>query len=253
MKEHKAIKTGLHHLLFIFLIHLSANAYSQVTRVEFIHAKDIDKYLQIEREWKPIHQQRLENEQIYGRYVLKKHYSGTEDGYNLGIVTIFPSLGAIGYPKTTEPDLKQRMEASREIVKVEIYDTPLFLEIISLPQFLNMEFMKVEEGKDNDYLVLEDEVWKPAHADMKKRGALTTWSVYRQLYPGGYGGEYNYVVVNGFADKKKVTFEPAVGWDEVLKTVHPGIDLAKTYQQTFDTRVLVRTELWEILDKVTPQ
>jgi hypothetical protein len=106
---------------------------------------------------------------------------------------------------------------------------------------------------DNAYLEVEDEIWKPAHMENKKSGMVQTWSVYRQLYPGGYGGEYNYVTVTGFADLKKVSLEPPEGWEEFMTKIHPDKDLAEMIKRTTDARLLIKNELWEILETVAPQ
>lgn len=239
--------------LFLVVL-MSSNVYSQFTRVQFLKVKASENdYLALESQWKSFHQERLEKEQIYARYILKKHFQGTQDEYNFAIVTVYPTIGSIGDGKSLNRDLVAKIEEARDIVKTELYDTPIILEVTNLPQFINMEFMKVEEGNDNVYLTIEDEIWKPAHAEMKKTGVLTTWSIYRQLYPGGYGGEYNFVVANGFADQKKVTFEASEGWDDLLLKVHPDLDLQDTYSRTFASRQLVKIELWEILDSVVPQ
>lgn len=220
---------------------------------------DADEYLKVEQEWKKAHQRRLDAEMIYAWYLFRKNFGGTSDTYDYITVTVYPTIGSIQsqYPDKLFEGLNQELidktSDSRDLVKTEIYDTPIILEVINLPQYLNMDFMKVEQGNDEAYLLAEDEIWKPAHAAMKKGGLMTTWSVYRQLYPGAYGGEYNYVTVNGFADKKKVSFAPEEGWEEFFKKVHPGLNFDEAMKRTLDSRVMVKTELWELLDKVAPQ
>jgi hypothetical protein len=220
---------------------------------------DVNDYLQVEQEWKKVHQNRLDNDMIYAWYLLQKNFPGTNDEYDFATVTVFPTVGAITnqYPeslfKGTDDEIIGKTASIRDVVKVEVYDTPIILEVMNLPHYLNMEFMKVEQGNDNAYLTVEEEIWKPGHAELKKQGLKETWSVYRQLYPGGYGGEYNYVVVNGFKDMKKVNSEPAEGWAEMFSKIHPDMDIAQAEKRTFDSRVLIRTELWQMLDKVAPQ
>lgn len=255
----KLLKGNSWILILIFCLS-STSLYAQVTEVAFMKVTgNEDDYRRVEQEWKKVHQKRLDNEMIYAWYLLRRSFAGTADDYNYATVTVFPTIGAMQneLPNTimegTNPTVIEKTDSSRDIVKVEVYDTPIVLEITNLPQYLNMEFMKVEEGMDEAYLSIENEVWKPLHAEMKARGVLGTWSVYRQLYPGGYGGEYNYVVINGFADLKKVTFEPAEGWEELMAKISPELDFAEVSNKTFDTRKLVKNELWEIIEVVAPQ
>ena len=247
-------------ILFILLICITHPTFSQITKVEFIKVKgDVNEYLSIEKEWRKLHQKRLENESIYAWYLVQRHFGGTEADYDFMTVTVFPNMGALQTAFTQEqlavldPEILNKTPKVRDVVKTEIYDTPIILEITTLPQFLNMTFMKVDQGNDEEYLEIEDEIWKPAHAEIKKSGVLNSWSVYRQLYPGGYGGDYNYVTVNGYADMKKVTFGPPDGWQEFMKTIHPDHDIAELFERTNSVRLIVKNELWEILDTVAPQ
>ena len=249
-------------LLVIILISVIAfgSVKAQVTEVAYMKVKESeDEYLKVEKEWKKVHKKLLDSEKIYAWYLIRKHYHGTEDPYDYITVTVYPNMGSIlsQYPDNLFDGLDQaiidKTDLSRDLVKTELYDTPLILEVTDLPQFLNMDFMKVEQGNDDAYLNAENDLWKPINAELKKTGILSSWSVYRQLYPGAYGGEYNYVTVNGFADLKKVTFEPDQGWEAIFKKVHPGMNFEDAMARTLDSRRMVKAELWEIIDKVTPQ
>ena len=246
-------------LILIFCL-CSTSLYSQITEVDYMKVKgDVDEYLQVEQEWKKVHQKRLEQEKIYAWYLVRSHFGGTQSEYDYMTVTVYPTMGSIEseYPEELfqglDQDVLDKTQSTRDLVKTEIYDTPIILEITNLPQYLNMQFMKVEQGNDEAYLTVEDEIWKPAHAERKKMGILTTWSVYRQLYPGAYGGEYNYVVVNGYADRKKVTTGPAEGWEEFLQKIHPDGKPTEMMNRTLETRVFIKNELWELIEIVAPQ
>jgi len=247
-------------VLFLVFFMLSTSLYSQITEVSYMKIKgDVNEYLQVEQEWKKVHQRRLEQGKIYAWYLVQRHFGGTEAEYDYMTVTVYPTIGSMQnqFPddlfEGLDQELLDKTGASRDLVKTEIFDTPIILEVMDLPQYLNMQFMKVDQGKDEAYLKVEDEIWKPAHAEIKKMGILTTWSVYRQLYPGAYGGDYNYVVVNGYADRKKVTTGPAEGWEEFMLKIHPDGNIAEMMKQTFESRVLIKNELWELIDSVVPQ
>ncbi len=247
-------------LSFALVLFCSSFALSQITQVEFMKVNgDVDDYLKVEQEWKKVHQRRLDNDLIYAWYLVRRHLSGTGSEYDYMTVTVFPSMNAVFNPYSDDlfegldQDIIDKTAETRDLVKTELFDTPLVLEITNLPQFLNMEFMKVNQGNDDTYLEMEDELWKAAHLVRKQQGVLTSWSVYRQFYPGGYGGEYNYVVVNGFADLKKVTFEPEEGWEEFMKKIHPDMAYSDLISRTLGSRVLIKTELWELVDSVYPK
>jgi len=233
---------------------------AQITRVELMKTKGkTEDYLAIEKEWKNIHQRRLDKGLIYGWYLVGKHFTGTTDPYDYITVTIYPSFEAMQNPFPDEilegydDEFLQNTEASRDLIRTEIYDTPLITELVKLPRFLHISFMKVDQGMDEDYLTLEQDIWKPVHEALIKEGIQTSWSVYRQLYPAGNNAEYNYVTINGFSDIRKVSQEPPQGWEEILKTIHAGKNVNQIFSSTYDLRKQVRMELWEILEIVIPQ
>ena len=233
---------------------------SQITQVAFMKVKGSnDDYIKLEQEWRKMHQKHLEEGKIYAWYLIQRHFGGTSAEYDYVTVTVFPNMGAVQMNYTEEDFVDLDMEIVnkttdlRDLIRTELFDTPIVLEVTHLPKYLNMAFMKVEQGKDNEYLTVEDEIWKPAHAEMKKSGVLQTWSVYRQLYPAGYGGEYNYVTVNGYADRKKIAFGPPEGWEEFMAKIHPEADIVELANRTLNSRKLIRNELWEIIDFVAPQ
>ena len=48
--------------------------FSQVTQVTFMKVKgDVNEYLEVEREWKKVHQKRLDEDKIYAWYLLGKN------------------------------------------------------------------------------------------------------------------------------------------------------------------------------------
>jgi hypothetical protein len=52
------------------------------------------------------------------------------------------------------------------------------------PTFLVVEFMKVAEGKEADWVKLERETWKPMHAIRVKDGGIQSWMATAQWIPG---------------------------------------------------------------------
>lgn len=246
--------------LFIVLLAYNTAMYAQITKIEYMKVKgSTANYLEIEKVWKSIHQARLDKGDIYAWYLIGKHFTGTASEYEYVTVTVFPSLFELNnsYPEelasADDDALLEKTMNARDLIQTEIYDTPLITEIIHLPKYLNVSFMKVSQGNDNAYLELEKNIWKPIHEKLIKEGIKSTWSVYRQLYPGGYDAQFNYFTVNGFADMKKVSFEPPEGWEEVFSIVHQGKDIDKLFENTNQLRVLIKTELWELIYSVYPK
>jgi hypothetical protein len=66
------------------------------------------------------------------------------------------------------------------------------------PKYVEIDYMKVEPGKDSDYVRLEKEIWKPLHQQRIKNGQLRSWAVYGLRFPFGTEEKYDYVTVNSY-------------------------------------------------------
>lgn len=113
------------------------------------------------------------------------------------------------------------------------------------PAVVEVDFMKVPPGHDDEYVRVERELWKPLHQERVRRGQLLSWGLYARQYPGGDGAEYNYVTVNvygSFADADR-------DLTDVFERVHPKMPLDTLIQRTEHARSLVRNEVWRRLDQ----
>ena len=110
-----------------------------------------------------------------------------------------------------------------------------------------VDYMKVEPEKQEEYVRMEREMWKPIHQERIRRGQLRSWALDTVQYPYGAGHEYNFVTVNAFnslADAERGDL------GEIIAAVHPGTPLDEILRQAFDARRLVRGEVWRRLDRV---
>jgi hypothetical protein len=116
------------------------------------------------------------------------------------------------------------------------------------PKYLEIDYMKVEPGKDNDYLRVEQGLWKPLHQQRVKNGDIRSWTLYGLRFPSGTSEKYDYVTVNAFERFAQLE-NPYADAAQILDRVHPGIKVADFVQQTESTRKLVRSEVWELIDE----
>ena len=80
-------------------------------------------------------------------------------------------------------------------------------------KYIRVDFMKVVEGKQDDYPKLE-EAWKAVHEDRVRKGQIESWSQYDvRLPPMSTSREYDAVTMTVFPSFAKVG-EP---YDEELK------------------------------------
>ena len=69
--------------------------------------------------------------------------------------------------------------------------------------FAEVEFMKVTPGMQADYLAGEA-VWKKAHMNRIANKNITSWQLYRRVYPSGANVTHEYVTVTVYANAKSL-------------------------------------------------
>jgi hypothetical protein len=117
------------------------------------------------------------------------------------------------------------------------------------PTYMVVEFMKVPEGKEDAWLKLEREAWKPMHALRVKEGLIQSWSVIAQTIPGDESNGPVYATVTtfrGWPDQTKTD------WMGMLQKANPRGDGSALMQQTGAARKIVRSEIWQVLEQTDP-
>jgi hypothetical protein len=116
-------------------------------------------------------------------------------------------------------------------------------------KYLEVDYMKVESGNDEEYLKVEQDLWKPIHKERLKNGAIKSWALYGLRFPSGEDEKYNYMTVNVF-DKFDRLEDPYGNFPELMKKAHSGKDMGDLINRTGKSRRLVRSEVWVQIDRV---
>ena len=116
------------------------------------------------------------------------------------------------------------------------------------PKYVEVDYMKVQPGKDSDYLRVEQQIWKPMHQERIRKGEVRSWALYNVRFPFGTEEKYDYVTVNTF-DRFGQLEDPFTDLGETFKKVHPNMKVDDIGQQTEATRHLVRSEVWQLMDE----
>lgn len=223
----------------------------------------VDEYLSVERDlWKPIHQARLQEGIITGWALYEVWYpGGTATDYNYVTVNAYQDFSKIAlaalpdekilqiHPGMTLEGLMKRTNAARDMVRIEMWSSIDLANQAELRvgDFVQIGYMRVPPGKENQYVRLEQEIWKPIHQQRIAAEQLAHWGIYGLWFPGGTNQPYNFCAVNvyrNFADL-------ALGFtDEMFQKALPGADLEVVEQKTVATRDLVQVDTWRLLERV---
>lgn len=226
--------------------------------VEYMKVKDadIDKYLELERNfWKPIHEERVKQKEIAGWRIFAVRYTGTGDEYNFATGTFFHDLSKLEkvynvdvekiHPGKDIQKTYQETLKSRELVKRNLLVMNSTINSTVPYKYLQVNFMNVKQGEGNVYINVENSVWKPVHEELARAGSKSGWSVWSVIYPGGSGTDYQFLTVDDFSEFTQIEM---AGFESAFGKVHAGKNVDELMKQTNNSRILLRSELWELLD-----
>lgn len=232
--------------------------------VDYMKVKqgDEQKYIDLERNyWKKIHQERVNNGEIVRWVLYEVLYTGSNDEYNYVTGTIVADPAKLENPfdqidpatvlKGEDADrIMMETNDSRQLVRrnlVQLVSSADDENPIGPFKYLAINYMKVKPGNEGNYLEAENSIWKPVHQQFVKDGSRVGWSVWQSVYPGGSGTDFQFATTDYFADFSKIG---AADMEGAFTKAHSGNDIDQLLQETNDSRELVRTELWRVIDSV---
>ncbi|MGF1669930.1 MAG: hypothetical protein ACFCU6_05750 [Balneolaceae bacterium] len=112
------------------------------------------------------------------------------------------------------------------------------------PVYVQIDFMNVKPGEGGQYVQVEQEIWKPIHEERINRGIISYWGLYGAMYTEP-GANYNYITVNVFDDLKKLENFYDMN---MIDAVHPDVQLQSIMERTNESRELVHSEVWQLID-----
>lgn len=224
-----------------------------------------DMYLEIEKDiWKPLHLERIKQGNIVGWFLYKVWFTGSSDSYNYVTVTLFSNpanledswknvdMAKVLPGKDIDKLFRETLE-SREMVSSSLTNRQASVYPEGGPgdfKFIQIDYMKVEQGKEGDYWNAETNIWKPVHNEFIKAGSRVGWSLWGRVFPSGAGLDYQYATVNYMTDFSKVG---AADYNAAFSKAYPGKNMEELFEKTNASRVLVKSELWEVIDKAFAQ
>ena len=246
-------------LLFVVLICLMSNIVSaQILVLQFMKVEPgkLSTYLEVEEAWSKLHQKSVDNGYLLAWYLNEKMFHGTEDEYDFVTVNVYPDWATYekgypdGYYDQLGEDIMTKTGESRSMVRAEVYSMAVGADNSKPSKVSNLVFMKVEQGNASAYVDMESKYYKVFHEGLIEAGGMNSWGIYQRVVPFGFGGEYNYVAVNGYeslSQRSNVTQETI---DMVWEKATAGTTDEDINKLTNETRVMVTSEMWRNIMRV---
>ena len=115
-----------------------------------------------------------------------------------------------------------------------------FTQQAANPVIVEVGCMKVDPLKEDEYLKLEHDIWRPMHQERIRQGHMRSWTLYAVRYPAGSHRECDYRTVNAYNSVADV--DRSI--EDIATKVHPKISLAELGRRTVSGREFVTGELW---------
>jgi len=235
----------------------TANA--QVFQIDYMKAESGD-YVQIEQEvWKPIHEERIKAGALLNWTLYSVGY-GFDDSYTHVTVNVYPDMAALeasygdsfpGFVAAAHPDgnwdeISARTEASRHIVKTEIWSGVTYTGDFHAPVSV-IAYMKVAQGGWGPYVGMERSIFQPIQEARIADDEMEAWGIYSLWFPGGSDYQYNFAAVNSYQSLTQMSGD-SVSMSDRVEAIHPNLSMEQVNHMVNKTRELVRSEVWWTVD-----
>jgi hypothetical protein len=221
---------------------------------------DEGNYVELEQNlWKPIHRERINKGIIVGWILYQVMYTGADDAYNYATITAYSnpkkienSYQGIEFEKIHPgKDMNKELEktyTSRTLVQRQLmgranYAHPEGSMAPGPHKYTVVNYMKTTPG--SNFWQLENDVAKPISKELIKNGNWTGWTLWSNIFPGGTDMKSDAVTVDYYEDFSKIG---SVNYRKAFEKAHPGKEWSEFAEKVGNSRSMVRTELWKVID-----
>lgn len=250
-------------VLCCFSLLFAIQAEAQVAVVNYMKVKsgNGNAFISNEREWKKLHQKRVNEGKMLSWHLFGVMGSGTGSPYNYVTVDIYSDMKS-ALQGITEDELKKafgdkyndlmtKTGAARDMVYSDISNWQMGIMGKQPDKYLRVSKMKTKQA---GYFEMEEKAYKPVHQAMVDMGKLNSWSVWGR--PFWDDMSYNAITVNGYVSAEQMSDS---GYsDEVFQKATAGkksgemMEMTNYFNTTNEYRDMVQSQLWEVIDQTTP-
>jgi len=219
-----------------------------------------EAYLNIERFWSGIHQERTNGNEIIGWDLWSLEPGGEDQGFQYLTVTLFSSFKAMiageeefmkhakdAYPEMSDEELNKTFESTAgtrdlavRLYMVEIDQTDGSFDM-PLGTMASMDLMM---ALNDDYESIESEIFKPTHQEAVDFGHKGSWGFLRVILPAGSDRYASHMTINMYKDVEQLASWSAPGGGESSMVhdmaIEQGLasrDLKKVYFAKLEMKV----------------
>jgi len=253
------------NLFLTFLLFLtSLTLGAQVAIVDYMKVPENGDaaYVAVEKQWKALHQNRVESGKILAWTLWYVRNSGASSPYNYVTVALYENFGKTE-TQLTEAELKQAFGAKMD----EIINSTVASRHLIYSETVHLEASVASETQDKflvvnwiqtdnvaDYINMEKVGFMPLHEEAKKLGQRNSWRLWTR-WPNE-DNSFQAAVVDGYTKFEDINnsdygvlFEKAI----VGKKAGEIMNMTDQFQKTDKIRTIVKSEIWDYVDGTAPK
>jgi len=211
-------------------------------------------YLEAEKAFKNIHEKAIDEGLHNGWQLWKKRNAADGDPYNYITIHWFTDWKQTFYEppegfydeflEGPDAEILNKVWTARTVVKREIIHQTATAKNGRGAAFIIVNRMKVKPEDADEYLKMEQDIFRPIHEEAINRGYRSHWGAWVQWpYDNAL---FMYSTVDGFENIEQMT-----GPQKNLMTeVHPELDPDEVYAKIRSLRTVASVEIWELVDSI---
>ena len=225
-----------------------------------------EDYLKVEKFWKPVHQERINDGRMTAWLLLKVVNDENEDiPYNYITLNVYPDMqkntnsgatnedwiNAHGAQKIEDegPPMRALTQKVNNIIRRDHCRT--ISSIYSLTKYRRANFMKTAPGQRDAFVESRQGFIQPIFSRMIHdiNAPMNGWILNELLTPDGAEKEYDFISYDLFKDKADI--KRANPNKDYTKLAHPNLsneEAQAIFSKNTAMRKMVKREIWEVLD-----
>lgn len=148
-------------------------------------------------------------------------------------------------------DFAAQRDAVSRLRKSELWRVRATVGIPEKGNYVRHNYVKVQADDMGPWLKLETETFKPVHEARVEMGAFKAWALVTLAMPSGSALPYNAMTVDIYKDWAAIANPPK--YQEAFQKAGKG-EMSAAFTQSEKLRgAFIRTELYEVVDVITPR
>ena len=222
-----------------------------------------DAYMANEREWKKIHQARVNEGKMIAWELFYIHNSGTDSRYNFATVDVYENMekalsGGVSLEEIKKAwgekynDILKKTNTVRNLAYSDMFAWEMGIQSKAQEKYILVSFMKADDlGK---YYEMEKKAYMPMHQIAIDEGKMNGWSVWSRWFRND--NYFDAVTVNSYVSAAQMSgIDYGAAMDKLKggKSFNELYDIISLADKTNDLRTIVKTQLWELVEITTPK